>query len=138
MYVMEDIKNALVNAGIKNKMKYNPDKLIIKLNDANICYITYKYKVRWDDEPERAIYYFRINYKITTKLTADDLETDVISVENWDKIGFSGEKYLKLNDYSKDLLAYPTEKVIEDFNDLSDIMPKTINELVEMINFYSE
>lgn len=131
MYVIEDIKNALVNAGIKNKMKYNPHRLIIKLNDDNICYI--KYEINDSD----VIYCnrFYIKYEIKTKSNAGALDTYVIQVNEWDKVGIYHDNYINLKN---DVNDNCDESIIDSISDLSDIMPNTINELVEMINFYSE
>ena len=138
MYVIEDIKNALVNAGIKNKMKYNASTLLIKLNDDNICYITYDSGRYY--ESEKTVTGFNIIYAIKTKLTANLLEKVTISVDQWDKICVANENYVKIGNFYHECYhgGFDIEKTFYDITDVSKIMPNSINELVNMINFYSE
>ena len=132
--VISDLKDALVNYGIKNKMLAKGDDLAIKLNDGNVCIITLKKENVYHDQ--------FLLYTIQVNQTGNTLESNYIRIPNFfphgitecyrSNIGIVGENgcygYCKRENYP--IYIYESQ-------DLLDLIPGVIEDLVEVINFYN-
>ena len=142
--VISDLKDALVNSGIKNKMLAKGGSLAIKLNDSNVCIITLK-----DKRPKHNQF---LLYTIQVYQTGNTLESNYIRIPNFlprgvtnyyddedkgNNIGINGADncYGYYETYSKWRDDRPT--CIYESQDLLELIPGVIEDLVEVINFYN-
>lgn len=136
--VISDLKDALVNSGIKNKMLAKGNDLAIKLNDSNVCIITLKKEYPGDDQ--------FLRYTIQVYQTGNTLESNFIRIPNFllpgvtgycdnenrginGKEGCYGYYYISFGDTR-------WEHIYES-QDLLELIPGVIEDLVEVINFYN-
>ena len=132
--VISDLKDALVKSGIKNKMLAKGDNLAIKLNDSNVYIITLKKNSFCNNQ-------FLI-YNIQVYQTGNTLDSNYIHIPNFlphgiidgyhtkSNSGIDGERGCYGYYYSKDIYIYESQ-------DLLELIPGVIEDLVEVINFYN-
>ena len=134
--VISDLKDALVNYGVKNKMLAKGGSLAIKLNDSNICIITLN---------EKHIYYNQsLLYTIQVYQTGNTLESNYIRIPNFLPHGIT-EYYADYNrgiNGEKGCYGYYQRQYgdpidIYESQDLLELIPGVIEDLVEVINFYN-
>ena len=138
--VISDLKDALVNSGIKNKMLAKGNDLAIKLNDSNVCIITLKKEYPCDDQ--------FLRYTIQVYQTGNTLESNFIHIPNFlphgvteeccdsENRGINGKDgcYGYYYYYYKNSTEW---KDIYESQDLLELIPGVIEDLVEVINFYN-
>ena len=148
--VMSDLKDALVKYGIKNKMLAKGNSLAIKLNDNNVCIINII-----DCSTGGRIKPY-IKYKVQVYQTGNTLEENTILIPEFlpkcnINDGHYKTYYEKGRDYqlagiyvtrNNDLIYYYTNSYdknigIYESQDLLELIPRVIEDLVEVINFYN-
>lgn len=138
--VMSDLKDALVNYGIKNKMLAKGDDLAIKLNDSNVCIITLKKEHHSHDQ--------FLLYTIQVYQTGNTLESNYIRIpcflphgvkghvsDEKDHRGINGEEGCYGYYYDTNYGTYWSD--IYESQDLLELIPGVIEDLAEVINFYN-
>lgn len=139
--VISDLKDALVNYGIKNKMLAKGGNLAIKLNDSNVCIISLIDNTDYDSQ------YF--NYKIQVYQTGNTLEENLIKIPMFylKTIPQNAVYKYKNGDFRSGVCGtyscyrYESqhrndEKIYESQN-LLELIPSVIEDLVEVISFYN-
>ena len=139
--VISDLKDALVNYGIKNKMLAKGGNLAIKLNDSNVCIISLIDNTDYDSQ------YF--NYKIQVYQTGNTLEENLIkiptfylktipqnAVYKYKNGGFRSGVCGTYSCYRYESQHRNDEKIYESQN-LLELIPSVIEDLVEVISFYN-
>lgn len=131
--VISDLKDALVKSGIKNKMLAKGDNLAIKLNDSNVCIITLKKENIYHDQ-------FLV-YNIQVYKTGNTLESNCIRIPNFVLHGVTkyDDKCNRGIDGENGCYGYYYGKVhdIYESQNLLELIPGVIEDLVEVINFYN-
>ncbi len=130
--VISDLRDALVNFGVKNKMLAKGDSLAIKLNDSNVLIISNN---KCD-----------FLYKVQIYQTGNTLEENIISIPSSFKLKGLPSQY-KDNSQgigSKDgvMSYYYLDEHYEwqafyEPQDLLELIPGVIEDIVEVINFYN-
>ena len=116
--VLSDIRDGLIKSGIKNKMTVSGESLVIKLSDKNLMTIFL----------ERDDYgYNYIRYKIIVYQTGNVLEENRIDNEKLDNQPLNDGTY-GCNQHSYDY----------DSKDVFEVLPKTMEELLDVFNFFNE
>lgn len=132
--VMSDLKDALVKYGIKNKMLAKGGNLAIKLNDSNVCIITLKNAPTHRDQ--------FLLYTIQVYQTGNTLESNYIHIPNFVPHGitdYDSDQNIGI-DGENGCYGYKGHYIWEDFyesQDLLELIPGVIEDLVEVINFYN-
>lgn len=141
--VISDLKDALVNSGIKNKMLAKGGSLAIKLNDSNVCIISLK-----NSESFSSQYFI---YKVQVYQTGNTLEENLIKIPRFYlKTIPQKDVYIYNGNFQSGICGengcYQYESVdgrsgsheyIYESQDLLELIPGVIEDLVEVINFYN-
>lgn len=133
--VISDLKDALVKYGIKNKMLAKGGSLAIKLNDSNVCIVTLKNNDIYKNQ--------FLLYTIQVYQTGNTLESNYIRIPNFLPHGITEYG----NDRNRGIVgeegcygyfdSYNSKKYIYESQDLLELIPGFIEDLVEVINFYN-
>lgn len=136
--VISDIRDALVNSGIKNPMKAIGEHLSIKLNNGTLCIIHVYSELTYNGPLDTT----RIIYKIKVPETGNTLEENTIKVPNFIIPGYNAYYNRDAGGMYKDCYVVgvfqneATFKIYES-QDLLKYIPQVIDELVEAIKFYN-
>lgn len=137
--VISDLKDALVNSGIKNKMLAKGGSLAIKLNDSNVFIISLK-----NSEDFGSQYFI---YKVQVYQTGNTLEENLIKIPRFylktipqkdiyqAKSGICGKN--GCYQYESVKGSAGSHEYIYESQDLLELIPHVIEDLVEIINFYN-
>lgn len=115
--ILSDIRDGLVKSGIKNKMNVSGESLVIKLSDKNLMTIF----LTRDDYG-----YSYINYKIIVYQTGNVLEENRIDNQKLDRQNLYHKTY-GCSQHSEDY----------DSKDVFKVLPRTMEELLDVFNFYN-
>lgn len=129
--VISDLKDALVNYGIKNKMLAKGGSLAIKLNDSNVLIISNKNS--------------KFLYKVQIYQTGNTLEENIISSPSFKLNGLPSQykdNPQGIGSYDGVMSYYYRDEnnkwqAFYEPQDLLELIPGVIEDIVEVINFYN-
>ena len=140
--VISDLKDALVKCGIKNTMLAKGSSLAIKLNHNNVCIISLNYNNSYNDQ--------RFIYKVQVYQTGNTLEENFIKIPSFylknipqDNVRIDDNEIIQSGIYGTEGCYHyrPNgsykECNIYESQDLLELIPHVIEDLVEVINFYN-
>ena len=129
--VISDLKDALVNYGVKNKMLAKGNSLAIKLNDNNVLIISNKDS--------------KFLYKVQIYQTGNTLEENIIINPSFKLKGLPSQYKDNSQGIGSDngVMSYYYRdennewQAFYESQDLLESIPGVIEDLVEVINFYN-
>ena len=125
--VLTDIIKSL---NIKLPYKISGNRATIKINDNILLTLSIDLRDKEPRELDILVYKIFISYKIKTIQTGSILEEDQIEIRG----------YIAINEGLRMWINWHKDKEYGDigFTDLTDIIPNTLTELSEIIEFYSK